>query len=99
LRLTFCAGLVLAAPACQRATQTVAPPLDAGLTASDASDVNADDDVADGWVRFAAGTPENPERVSILTLLAAPDRYAGKNVRLMGFVNLEFEGDAIYLHR
>src|SRR6188472_601053 len=38
-------------------------------------------------------------RTSIVSLLATPERYAGKTVRVHGFVRLEFEGDAIYLHK
>jgi hypothetical protein len=37
--------------------------------------------------------------VSILKLIANPQAYDGKRVRLIGFLRLEFEGDAIYLHR
>src|SRR5262249_4434500 len=28
-----------------------------------------------------------------------PDKYDGKVVRVIGFLRLEFEGDALYLHR
>jgi hypothetical protein len=37
--------------------------------------------------------------VSILQLIANPQPYDGKRVRFIGFLRLEFEGDAIYLHR
>lgn len=37
--------------------------------------------------------------VSIIDLIANPDRYDGKLVQLSGFVNLEFEEDAVYLHK
>lgn len=37
--------------------------------------------------------------VSIVELLANPLRYDGKQVQVIGFLRLEFEGDAIYLHR
>ena len=42
----------------------------------------------------------NPIRnsVSIVQLIAAPEKYDGKVVMVMGFLRLEFEGDAIYLH-
>jgi len=36
---------------------------------------------------------------SIIQLVANPERYHGKFVRVIGFVHLEFEGNAIYLHR
>ena len=36
--------------------------------------------------------------VSLVQLIATPERFHGKRVRVIGFVRLEFEGDAIYLH-
>jgi hypothetical protein len=39
------------------------------------------------------------ESVSLIRLIASPDQYEGKLVRVIGFVRLEFEGNAIYLHR
>jgi hypothetical protein len=36
--------------------------------------------------------------VSLVTLIANPQQYEGKVVRVIGFVQLEFEGNAIYLH-
>jgi hypothetical protein len=42
----------------------------------------------------------NPIRnsVSIVQLIATPEKYDHKVVLVMGFLRLEFEGDAIYLH-
>jgi hypothetical protein len=37
--------------------------------------------------------------VSIITLLGDPQRYAGKRVTVTGYVKLEFEGNAVYLHK
>lgn len=37
--------------------------------------------------------------VSIVRLLADPGTFNGKRVLLVGFLHLEFEGNAIYLHR
>ena len=34
---------------------------------------------------------------SLLELIARPEAYDGKRVRVIGFVNFEFEGNAIYL--
>lgn len=34
----------------------------------------------------------------MVALVADPDRYDGKFVRTHGFLCIEFEGDAIYLH-
>jgi hypothetical protein len=36
--------------------------------------------------------------VSIIQLIATPKKYAHKAVRVVGFLNIGFEGDAIYLH-
>ncbi|MTW03882.1 hypothetical protein [Pseudoduganella ginsengisoli] len=37
--------------------------------------------------------------VSMIQLIANPQLYDGKPVRVMAFLNLEFEGNALYLHR
>jgi hypothetical protein len=37
--------------------------------------------------------------VSVLQLIANSQAYDGKRVRFIGFLRLEFEGNAIYLHR
>ena len=37
--------------------------------------------------------------VSMIKLLANPEKYNGKRVMLDGFLNLEFEGNALYLHK
>ncbi len=37
--------------------------------------------------------------VSLIQLIANPEAWDGKKVRLTGFLRLEFEGDAVYLHR
>ena len=42
---------------------------------------------------------KEPIDVSIIQLIANPTRYDGKVVRIIGFMKLEFEGDAIYLHQ
>jgi hypothetical protein len=42
---------------------------------------------------------EAPQNVSIVQLLATPEKFNGKFVRVIGFLCLEFEGDAVYLHR
>ena len=46
-----------------------------------------------------AATGEMPQDVSIVQLLATPERFDGKLVRVIGFLCLAFEGDAVYLHR
>ncbi len=34
-----------------------------------------------------------------MQLIANPEAWDGKKVRLIGFLRLEFEGDALYLHK
>ncbi|MBD2757895.1 hypothetical protein [Spirosoma validum] len=36
---------------------------------------------------------------SLIQLIATPEKYHGKLVQVVGYLNLEFEGDAIYLHK
>ena len=50
---------------------------------------------------LSAGLPlmaAEPLKVSIIHLIAHPNDYHGKLVRLTGFVRLEFEGTGVYLH-
>jgi hypothetical protein len=42
---------------------------------------------------------DEPLDVSIVQLIANPKDYDGKVVRVIGFVKLDFEGDAVYLHK
>ena len=35
----------------------------------------------------------------MVQLLATPEKFDGKLVRVFGFLRLEFEGDALYFHR
>jgi uncharacterized secreted protein with C-terminal beta-propeller domain len=37
------------------------------------------------------------QQVSILQLIVTPERYDGTTVQVEGFLNLEFEGNALYL--
>jgi hypothetical protein len=39
-----------------------------------------------------------PVDVSMVALVAEPDSYEGKLIRTHGFLCIEFEGDALYLH-
>ncbi|MFY9561863.1 MAG: hypothetical protein WAQ52_16635 [Terriglobales bacterium] len=51
---------------------------------------------------LANATPHVPKElpdVSLIRLLANPELYNGKFVRVNGFLVLEFEGTALYLHR
>ena len=36
---------------------------------------------------------------SIVQLIANPSAFHNKKVRIIGYMNIEFEGNAIYLHR
>jgi hypothetical protein len=40
-----------------------------------------------------------PMDMSIVQLIANPSKYHGKLVRVIGFCRLEFEGNALFLHR
>lgn len=37
--------------------------------------------------------------VSIIELIANPEKYNGKAIQVEGFLNIEFEGTALYLHK
>jgi hypothetical protein len=37
--------------------------------------------------------------VSIINLIATPEKYHGKKIQIIGYLHLEFEGDAIYLNK
>jgi hypothetical protein len=50
-------------------------------------------------VAFLPSTRWRGDVVSLVQLLATPEKYDGSLVRVVGFVHLEFEGDALYLHR
>ncbi|KFN41341.1 hypothetical protein [Arenimonas oryziterrae] len=42
---------------------------------------------------------EDPINVSIIQLLATPEKFEGKLILVRGYVHFEFEGNGIYLHR
>jgi hypothetical protein len=37
--------------------------------------------------------------VSLINLIATPEKYNGRQIRIIGYLNLEFEGNGIYLHK
>ena len=41
----------------------------------------------------------DPLDVSLIQLISSPDKFDGKLVRVEGFLRLEFEGEALYLHQ
>lgn len=44
-------------------------------------------------------SPDTLQDVSLIQLIAQPEKFEGKRVRFIGFLRIEFEGNAIYLHR
>lgn len=46
-----------------------------------------------------AATAQEAQDVSLVQLIANPNQYHGKLVRVIGFCRLEFEGNVLYLHR
>jgi hypothetical protein len=60
---------------------------------------NADSEMAPAVEEKQGSSPQNPLSVSLIQLIATPDVLEGKHVRVKGFVKIEFEGTAIYLHR
>lgn len=44
----------------------------------------------------AASQSDGP--LSLIQLIANPEKYDGKRVQVVGFLRLEFEGNALYLH-
>jgi hypothetical protein len=42
---------------------------------------------------------DQPKDVSMIQLISDPQRFDGQTIRVIGYLRLEFEGNAIYLHR
>jgi hypothetical protein len=42
---------------------------------------------------------EEPVDVTLVQLIANPQNFDGKLIRVIGFLRLEFEGNVLYLHR
>lgn len=42
---------------------------------------------------------DEPTDVTLVQLIANPEKFDGKTIRVIGFLRLEFEGDVLYLHR
>src|SRR5215469_766291 len=42
---------------------------------------------------------QEPTGVTLVRLIANPEKFDGKLIRVIGFLRLEFEGDVLYLHR
>jgi hypothetical protein len=41
---------------------------------------------------------ETPQTRSIIEVVANPDKFDGKLISVIGYLRIEFEGDALYLH-
>jgi len=50
-------------------------------------------------IATAASPEEQPTRVSLIQLIATPERFEGRLVEVRGFCRYVFEEHAIYLHR
>ena len=37
--------------------------------------------------------------LSLVNLIATPEKYHGKKVQIIGYLNIKFEGNGIYLHK
>lgn len=58
---------------------------------------NENDTIKKEIVRpFDLGISEN---TSLIRLIATPEKYDGKTIQVIGYLHLEFEGNAIYLHK
>ena len=58
--------------------------------------------ISDGQVRgyFPKPNPDDSvQDVSLIQLIAQPEKFDRKPVRFIGFLRIEFEGTAVYLHR
>jgi hypothetical protein len=42
---------------------------------------------------------DQPPDVSMVQLIANPEKFDGKHIRVIGFLRIEFEGNALYFHR
>jgi hypothetical protein len=42
---------------------------------------------------------EQPINVTLVQLIANPEKFDGQLIRVIGFLEIEFEGDVLYLHR
>jgi hypothetical protein len=42
---------------------------------------------------------QQPSDVTLVRLIANPDKFDGKLIRVIGFLRIEFEGNVLYLHR
>jgi len=50
-------------------------------------------------VKKVVKVPHYIRGISIITLIANPEKFEGDTVMVAGFLNLEFEGNALYIHQ
>ncbi|TKR30546.1 hypothetical protein FCE95_10545 [Luteimonas gilva] len=51
------------------------------------------------WAKVCATAVEDPEDISLIALLANPEKYEGKAVRVIGYYRSGFEQSALYLNK
>jgi hypothetical protein len=53
--------------------------------------------------KISSNTPSNrfrpTESVSLISLIANPEKFTGQKVRVIGYLHLEFEGNGLYLNK
>jgi hypothetical protein len=47
----------------------------------------------------SSADPKDFTAVSLIQLVASPEKYHGKKIQVTAFLRVEFEGNALYLHR
>jgi hypothetical protein len=50
-------------------------------------------------LRCLPALADEPVDVSMVQLIATPEKYQGQVVRFIAFLRIEFEGNALYLHQ
>ena len=63
--------------------------------ASKKSKTTYPDTLSNGNIIVLAGGSE----VSLIRLIANPEKYGGKKLRVIGYLHLEFEGNGLFLHK
>jgi hypothetical protein len=48
---------------------------------------------------FAQESPQQAAKVSLVQLIATPEKFDGKVVAVQGFLDMDREGDLLYLHQ
>ncbi len=94
LRIPAVALLIVSVASC------AAPP-DQQPEGQQAARAPVEDSVTQLRCGMQGNQPPNPRAicdVSLVELIARPERYHRRRVRVQGYLALEFEGDAVYLH-